>query len=164
VKSRFRQLSADVSATPVPSSLLIVKSTPNRNYRGRLKQTCDNSNQHDMSSKPSLRAVLAESHVSDVAIAALLLRSFITGIKVLGPPMTHASVFVCTAIAIRDVPYFTVALNARDRLELVPLLGNLISCLAAAVSAWTLSRWMYSAGPFRSLSQRVNALRRSRYV
>jgi len=117
-----------------------------------------------MSSKPSLRTMLAESHVSDVAIAALLVRSFVTGTKVLGPPLTHAFVFVFTAIAIRDVPYYSFALDAKDRLELVPLLGNLISCLIAAASAWTLSRWMYNVGPVRSLSQCVKTLRRSSHV
>jgi hypothetical protein len=108
--------------------------------------------------------MLTESHVCDVAIAALLVRSFTTGIKVLGPPLTHAFVFVCTAIAIRDVTYYTVALSGKDRLELVRLLGNLIACITAAASAWTLSRWTYNVGPIRSLNQWVNTLRRSIHV
>ena len=90
----------------------------------------------------------------------MLVRSFVTGTKPVEPPLTHAFAFVFTAIAIRDVPYYSFALDAKDRLELVPLLGNLISCLIAAASAWTLSRWMYNVGPVRSLSQCVKALRR----
>jgi hypothetical protein len=127
-------------------------------------KTCDNSNEPDMSSRPSLRTVLAESHISDVAIAVLLFRSLASGIRVLGPPLAHASVFVFTAVAIRDVPYYSLALDIKDRLELVKMFGNLISCLIAAASASAFSRWMYNVGPIRSLSQRFNALRRSSHV
>lgn len=78
--------------------------------------------------------------------------------------MTHAFVFVFDAIAIHDIPYYTVALSAKDRLELVTLIGNLIACITAAASAWTLSRWTYNVGPIRSLNQWVNTLRRSIHV
>jgi hypothetical protein len=108
--------------------------------------------------------MLVESHVCDVAIAALLLRSFSTGIKVVGPPLKHAFVFAFTAIAIRDVPYYTLALSVRDRLELVPLLENLTVCITAAGSAWTLSRWAYNVGPIHSLNRWVSTLRRSIHV
>jgi hypothetical protein len=117
-----------------------------------------------MSTKPSLRTMLVESDICHVAIAALLVRSFTTGIKVLGPPLTHAFGFVFTAIAIRDVPYYDLALSGEDRLELIGLIGNLIACITAAASAWTLSRWSYNVGPIRSLNQWANSLRRSFHV
>jgi hypothetical protein len=108
--------------------------------------------------------MLVESHVCNIATAALLFRSFTAGIKVLGPPLMHAFVFIFTAISIRDIPYYTLALSGKDRLELVQLLGNLIACITAAASAWTLSRWTYNVGPIRSLNQWVNTLRRSIHV
>jgi hypothetical protein len=76
-------------------------------------------------------------------------------------PLAHAFAFVFTAIAIRDVPYYTFVLSGKDRLELVRMLGNSIACITAAASAWTLSRWTYNVSPMRSLNQWVNTLRRS---
>lgn len=141
-----------------------VVSKSNRIIAVRSNKICDNFSEPNMSTKPSLRTVLAESHISDVAIAALLVRSFASGIRVLGPPLSHAIGFVFEAIAIRDVPYYSFTLNGQDRIELVKLLGNLTACLIAAASAWALSRWMYKGGPIRSLSQRFNTLRRSSHV
>jgi hypothetical protein len=134
------------------------------NDRGRLDKICDNSNQRPMSSKPALRTLLAESHVADVAILVLLFRSLAEGIRVIGPPLKHASAFVFTAIAIRDIPYYELGLSPSERMELVQFLAHLISCLVAAASAWILSRWVYQVGPVRSLSERFKTLPRSSHV
>jgi hypothetical protein len=108
--------------------------------------------------------MLTESRVCDVAAAALLVKSFTTGIKILGPPLAHTFAFVFTAIAIRDVPYYSFALSGKDHLELVAMFANLIACITAAASAWALSRWTRNVGPIRSLNQWAITLRRSIHV
>lgn len=134
------------------------------NCRGRLDKICDNPNQRPMSPKPALRTLLAQSHVADVAICALLFRSLDEGIRVIGPPLTHASAFVFTAIAIRDIPYYELGLSHSERVELVQILAHVIACLFAATSAWVFSRWVYQAGPVRGLSERFRTLSRSNHV
>jgi hypothetical protein len=86
------------------------------------------------------------------------------GIKVLAPPLAHTFAFVFTAIAIRDVPFYSFAPSGKDHFELVAMLANLIACITAAASAWVLSRWTHNVGPIRSLNQWVNTLRRSIHV
>jgi hypothetical protein len=129
-----------------------------------VQKSCDNFNESETSLKPSLRTVLADSHVSDIAIAALLLRSLDSAFRVLWPPIAHSATFLFTAIAILDVPYFSRTLGTVGRLQIMEMSKNLISGLIAFASAWLLSRWMYSVGPIRSLSQCCNSLRRSSHV
>jgi hypothetical protein len=103
--------------------------------------------------KPPLRTVLADSHVSDIAIAAILLRSLDSAFRVLWPPIAHAATFLFTAIAILDVPYCSRTLDTANRLQIMEMSKNLISALIAFTSVWLLSRWTYRVGPIRSLSQ-----------
>ena len=114
--------------------------------------------------KSSLRTVLAESHVSDVAIAALLLHSLNSAFLALWLPISRAATFICTAIAILDVPYYSRTLNAVDRMQLTELWGNFISALSAVASAWVLSRWIHGVGPIRSLTLSCKRLTRSNHV
>jgi hypothetical protein len=114
--------------------------------------------------KLPLRQVLADSYVSDIAIAALLLRALEQGIRVLWTPLEHLAVFLFTAVAILDVPYFSHTFDAADRFLLTGIFINLISALTAFASAWLLSRWVYGAGPIRSLSICCSRLRRSSHV
>jgi hypothetical protein len=111
-----------------------------------------------------LRRVLADSHISDVAIAALVLRSLDSAFRILWPPIANAATFLFTAIAILDVPYFSRTLNTFDRILLMEMSKNLISASIAFTSAWLLSRWMYGVGPIRSLINCCNAVRRSSHV
>jgi hypothetical protein len=117
-----------------------------------------------MSLKPSLRAVLAETHVADLAIAWLVLRALESAFWVVWPPIGRATGFVFMAIAIMDVPYHSSTLDLVGRVELLEMSRSLISALAAAASAWVLSRWMYGVGPIRSLSMSCKRLRRSSHV
>lgn len=114
-----------------------------------------------MSSKTSLRIVLADAYISDVAIAVLLFWSVGAGAQVLMPALFHGAMFIFTVAAIRGVPSYLLAPSIGDRLELIGMLGPLITCVMAAASAWMLARWMYHAGPIAGLSRRLHAMRRS---
>lgn len=129
-----------------------------------VQESCDNFNEPEISLKSSLRTVLAESHVSDVAIAALLLHSLNSAFLALWLPISRAATFICTAIAILDVPYYSRTLNAVDRMQLTELWGNFISALSAVASAWVLSRWIHGVGPIRSLTLSCKRLTRSNHV
>lgn len=117
-----------------------------------------------MSLRPSLRAVLAETHVADVAIAWLVLQVFMSMFWVVWPPIAGAAVYLFTAIAIMDIPYHSNGLDYTDHLRLLEMSLSLISALAAAASAWALSRWVYGVGPIRGLTMSCKRLRRSSYV
>jgi uncharacterized ion transporter superfamily protein YfcC len=94
-----------------------------------------------------LSQILAESHVSAVAIAVLLVWTFDWAVRGLWTLIVPASDFVMTAITIHGIPYehprviwtFTVFY----------FLGSFLSFAAA----WLLSRWVYGSGPFHSLSK-----------
>ena len=96
--------------------------------------------------KHSLRRILADSHVSAVAIAVLLLWSLDSGFRAL-------AVFLITAAAIRGVPYFSIRLTPADRLLLVKTLLYLLDALTSLAAAWLLSHWVYGVGPLRSLGR-----------
>ncbi|MGA1992053.1 MAG: hypothetical protein ABSH46_13455 [Bryobacteraceae bacterium] len=94
--------------------------------------------------KHSLRRILADSHVSAVAIAVLLLWSLDSGFRALAG-------FLITALAILGVPYFSIRLTVADRLLLVKTLLYLLDALISLAAAWLLSHWVYGVGPLRSL-------------
>ena len=114
--------------------------------------------------KSSLRSVLAESHVSDVAIAWLVLHALESAFWVVWLPIEHAAGFVFMAVAILDIPYHSHTLDTVDRMQLMEMSISLISALGAAASAWIFSRWMYGVGPIRSLSMSCKRLRRRSHV
>lgn len=98
---------------------------------------------------PSLRKLLADSHVSTVAVAVLLLVSFgklLHALLILLPSVLD---FLLTAIAIHGLPSlsFTVA----DRLMLTPPLAGLFKAFAGFSAAWLLAQWVHGVGPFRCL-------------
>jgi hypothetical protein len=101
--------------------------------------------------KTSLRQILADSHVSAVAIAVLLLWSFDSVLEALWGPTLNAASFLFTAVAIFGLPYIPPIFSFSQRFMLLSIgffLFNALSCFAAA---WLLSRWVYGTGPFRSL-------------
>jgi len=114
--------------------------------------------------KPSLREVLAETHVADVAIAWLVLQALESAFWFVLPPIVRAVGFVFMAIAIMGVPYHSNGLDFMDRMQLLEMSLRLVSALAAAASAWVLSRWIYGAGPIRSLSMSWKRVRRISHV
>jgi|ERR1039458_7148639 hypothetical protein len=117
-----------------------------------------------MSLKPSLRAVLAETHVADLAIAWLLLQALKSTFSVVWPPIADAALYLFTAIAIMDIPYHSNGLDYMERTWLVEMSVSLISAVGAGASAWMLSRWVYGMGPIRGLSMSCKRLRRSSHV
>jgi hypothetical protein len=103
--------------------------------------------------KPSLRQILADSHVAAVAIAMLLLWSLDTASRGFWIPVFRAAAFLFTAIAILDIPYFSPTLTVADRFMLVTTSIHLYLAVVAFSAAWLLSRWIYGVGPIRSLAR-----------
>jgi len=114
--------------------------------------------------RPSLRQVLADSHVGAVAIALLLLWSLDAAFSALWPPVSHAMGFVFTAIAILDIPYFSRTFTALDRLVLISTLAYLYGSVVSLSAAWLLSKWIYGVGPLRALMSFRSKLRRSNHA
>jgi hypothetical protein len=95
----------------------------------------------------SLSQVLAESHISAVATAALLLWTLDWGVRGLWTLVVPAADFVVTAMAISGISYVhTPVLWTSTVLYLV-------SSLLSLAAAWLLSRWVYGVGPLRSLTE-----------
>jgi hypothetical protein len=112
--------------------------------------------------KPSVREILAGSHIAAIAIAVLLLWSIEWGFRALWSPLPRVATFLVTAVAIRGIPYFPSTLTGADRAMLVSTLFYLFGALACIAAAWLLSRWVYGVGLLRSLSKyRVRLTRRN---
>ena len=94
----------------------------------------------------SLSQVLAESHISAVAIAVLLLWTLDWGVRGLWTLVVPAADFVVTAIAIGGIPY------AHTPVIWTFTVLYLLSSFLSLAAAWLLSRWVYGVGPFRSLT------------
>ena len=112
--------------------------------------------------KPSLRQLLADSHVAAVAIAVLLFWSVQWGVQALWVPLFRAIDFLMTAIVTREIPYFSVSLA--DCLIRLNTFFYLFYALISFAIAWVLSRWVYRNGPLRSLSTYRIRLKRSNHV
>lgn len=104
---------------------------------------------------------MAESHVSAVAIAVLIYWSLYWGFNALWNPIARAANFLFTAIAIRDIPYFSSTFTSADRFALSITLRFLFNAFVCLAAAWLLSRWVYGSGPLRSLSKYRTKLGRS---
>jgi hypothetical protein len=109
--------------------------------------------------RPTLRGVLADSHMGEVSIAVLLLRALESGVKALQGPLFRFADFLVTAAAIRGIPYHS---GTSILIDLAIPLVYLTEAMTAFVAAWLVSRWVYGVGPFRSLSKcRARLTRRS---
>ena len=103
--------------------------------------------------KRSLREVLAESHVAAVTIAVFLFWSADSVVQALWTPVSKVAVYLFTAVAIFDIPYFSYPLNGGDRSSLILATLYLLFAAFNFAAAWILSRWAYGVGPLRSLGQ-----------
>ena len=103
--------------------------------------------------KPSLREILADSHIPAVAIAVLLVWSLDSVFRALWDPVSRAATFLFTAVAILDVPYYSHTLTGADRLALITTFAYLFSAFINLAAAWLLSHWAYGVGPIKSLSK-----------
>lgn len=110
--------------------------------------------------KPSVRKILADSHVATVAVALLLLFSLINLFHALARPSVQLAEFLITAIAILGVPSGSWPLTTADWIMLTPSFFYLYSFAVTLAAAWLLSRWVYGAGPIRSLSRYRDILSR----
>ncbi len=108
--------------------------------------------------KPSLRQVLADSHVAAVTIALLLLWSIENAFAALWDPASRAFRFMATAVAIHDIPYFSPTLTAEDRALLVFSGEYLYLFVVSLSAAWLVSKWVYGVGPVRALSEERSKL------
>lgn len=107
---------------------------------------------YEESVKLALRKILADSHISVVAIAVLLLWSLDWAFRALWSPLSRVIGFLVFAVAILDIPHFSTTLDVTDRFMLITTFSYLFGALVGLASAWLLSRWVYGVGPFRSLS------------
>jgi hypothetical protein len=101
--------------------------------------------------KPSLRKILADYYVSAVAIAVLLYWALYWGFTALWSPLARAASFLFTAVAILGIPFGSSTYTGADRLMLTTTLAFLFNAFVCLAAAWLLSRWVYGAGPLRSL-------------
>lgn len=110
--------------------------------------------------KPCLREALAKSHVAAVAIAILIFWFISFIFEAFWPWIARAGEFLFTAVAILDIPYFSVTVTRLDSSML--LLSGL--CLYAAVvsisAAWLLALWVYGREPLQVLASYYNRLQR----
>jgi hypothetical protein len=110
--------------------------------------------------RPSLRAVLVDSHIAAVAIAVLLVWSLDAGFRALSGPFLRITDFLVTAVAILGIPYFSWTVV--DRLSLGATLDHLFGSILNLAAAWLLSRWAYGTGPVQALGKyRTRLPRRS---
>jgi hypothetical protein len=114
--------------------------------------------------KPSFRQVLADSHVSAVAIAILLIWSFESVLDAFWDPFLNAFSFLITAVAILGLPYIPPQLSFSQRLMLITSCSSLFNALSCFAAAWLLSRWVYGMGPVHSLKSCRKRLARRRHA
>ena len=108
--------------------------------------------------KPSLGALLRNSHVGVVAIAVLLLWSLDAAFLALSIPVYDMGTFLVQAIAIVDIPYHRDFPGNPYNLMMFGLYG--ISAAIDFGAAWCLSQCLYRSGPVQCL--RVYATRIAR--
>lgn len=112
--------------------------------------------------RPSLREILADTHIAAVAIAVLLLWTLDGTFRALWGPLSSVAGFLFTSVAILDIPYFSPVLSRADRLLVFTTLMYLSSAVISFSTAWLLSRWVFGVAPLRSLSAyRAKLTRRS---
>src|SRR5882724_12252358 len=100
--------------------------------------------------KPSLREILADSHISVVAIAVLIYWSLYWGFTAIESPLARLASFLFAAVAILDIPYDSFTFTGTDRLAWTTTLAVLFNAFVCLAAAWLLSRWVYGVGPLRS--------------
>jgi len=119
---------------------------------------------NDESVRPSLRQILADSHISAIAIAVLLFWGLASTFRAPWDLLSRTADFLFTVMAIRGVPYIPSKLDFADLLLLLNTFFYFFTSLISFGAAWLLSRWVYRVGPFRSLSRYRTQLARRNHV
>jgi hypothetical protein len=101
--------------------------------------------------KPSLRKILADSHVAAVAIAALLTFALQSFVDALWSPFVRVADFVLNAIAILGIPSGSWRFGFTDLNALTAALSYCLYAFISIVAAWLLSRWIYGMTPISML-------------
>ena len=103
--------------------------------------------------RPTLREILADSHISAIAIVVLLLWSTISVFRASFWPSIRIAEYLFTAVAIRGIPFAGPFSVVAERLMLLGRVGYLFNAFANSSAAWLLARWVYGEGPLRCLSR-----------
>ncbi len=93
--------------------------------------------------RPSLREILADSHIAAVTIAVLLLWTLDGTFRAPWGPLSSVAGFLFTAVAILDIPYFSPVLSRADRLLVITTLLYLSGAVISFSAAWLLSQWVF---------------------
>jgi hypothetical protein len=101
--------------------------------------------------KPSVRKILADSHIAAVAMAVLLTFALEWALDALWSPFIRVADFVFNSIAILDVSSGSLHFDFTDRATLFVSFFLLCSAATAVASAWILSRWAYGETPLSTL-------------
>lgn len=133
-----------------------IQRTLQRNYPTHVMTGCE-----DIGMKPSLREVLATSHIAAVSIALLLIWGIESVFQGLAAPFFWLAGYIWTAIAILGIPYWEWSDN---RMMLFVTFPYLLGALFSLSAAWLLARWVYSDGPFRSLRKCAGSLAGGNHV
>lgn len=112
----------------------------------------------------SFRTTLATSHISAIAIAVLLFFFFEFLVRGLWAPLSAATIFLATAIAIHGMPYVSKRPTLYEEIQSTVTVLFLFEAVVSLVAAWLFSRWIYGAGPFASLKRRYPELTRRNNV
>jgi hypothetical protein len=102
--------------------------------------------------KPTIREILADTHVPAIAVALLLVWSLEEGIVALRDPVFYAAGYLFTAIGILGIPYSSPGFSRWERIITDSTLEYFYYAIIELIAAWLLSRWAYGTGPFRCLN------------
>ena len=114
------------------------------------------------STKSRIRSALADSHVSTIALAVLLVWSVDLLFRGLWRPLVSAAVYVVTAIAIRGIPYSSGKLTGHDLFFLVWMFSDIAKASVTVFAACLVSRWVHGVGPICAMASDLQEFRRER--
>lgn len=100
--------------------------------------------------RTSIRQILADSHVSAVAIVVLLIWSVDFLLNAVWDPVLQAVSYLAAAVAILGLPTPPLFTFAR-RTILITSVSYVFDAFVSFAAAWLLARWIYGAGPLSSL-------------
>jgi hypothetical protein len=114
--------------------------------------------------RPTLRELLADSHIAAVAIVVLLILALDSGVRAIGRPLISLADFLVNVAAISGLPYGFGFFSLGYWLPQIPTFTHIINAVSCASAAWVLSIWVYKLGPLRSLTQCRSRLARRNHA
>ena len=88
--------------------------------------------------RPTLREVLADSHIAVVAIVLLLIWSLDSGLRAVARPLFSLIDFLITLVAIRDIPYAFGTHGLGYWLAQSPTFTHFLNAVVCLGAAWGL--------------------------